>query len=64
MGALDVIITGIVRDVASDLVRQFTGLVQTEAPHATAWNGYKYIGRIRPSDGLVVLLREPVCDLI
>ncbi|KAF8549840.1 hypothetical protein OG21DRAFT_1488240 [Imleria badia] len=32
----------------------------TEAPYATAWNGYKYIGRIRPSDGLVVLLREPL----
>lgn len=35
---------------------------QTEAPYATAWNGYRYIGRIRPSDGLVVLLREPVRD--
>ena len=33
---------------------------QTEEPYATAWIGYKYIGRIRPSDGLVVLLREPV----
>ncbi|KAG8215335.1 hypothetical protein J3R82DRAFT_8929 [Butyriboletus roseoflavus] len=32
----------------------------TEAPYATAWNGYKYIGRIRLSDGLVVLLREPL----
>ncbi|KAF8440020.1 hypothetical protein L210DRAFT_368466 [Boletus edulis BED1] len=32
----------------------------TEAPYAAAWNGYKYIGRIRPSDGLVVLLREPL----
>ncbi|KAF9221739.1 hypothetical protein BS17DRAFT_757110 [Gyrodon lividus] len=32
----------------------------TEEPYAAAWNGYKYIGRIRPSDGLVVLLREPL----
>ncbi|KAH0834088.1 hypothetical protein J3R83DRAFT_11373 [Lanmaoa asiatica] len=32
----------------------------TEAPYAMAWNGYKYIGRIRPSDGLIVLLREPL----
>ncbi|KAF8841882.1 hypothetical protein BDN67DRAFT_966604 [Paxillus ammoniavirescens] len=32
----------------------------TEEPYATAWIGYKYIGRIRPSDGLVVLLREPL----
>lgn len=37
---------------------------QTEEPYATAWNGYKYIGRIRPSDGFVVLLQEPVSYIV
>lgn len=32
---------------------------ETEEPYATAWNSYRYIGRVRPCDGLVVLLREP-----
>ncbi|KAG2151013.1 uncharacterized protein EDB93DRAFT_1083671 [Suillus bovinus] len=32
----------------------------TEEPYTAAWGGYRYIGRIRPSDGLIVLLREPL----
>ncbi|KAI6112052.1 hypothetical protein EV401DRAFT_234578 [Pisolithus croceorrhizus] len=32
---------------------------ETEEPYASAWNGYKYIGRVRPSDGLVILVRGP-----
>ncbi|KAG1842392.1 hypothetical protein DFJ58DRAFT_56735 [Suillus subalutaceus] len=32
----------------------------TEDRYAAAWGGYRYIGRIRPSDGLIVLLREPL----
>ncbi|KAH7911287.1 hypothetical protein BJ138DRAFT_1113337 [Hygrophoropsis aurantiaca] len=40
----------------SDII--ITGV--TETRHAEAWGGYKYIGRIRPSDGLIVLLRVPL----
>ncbi|KAG0706197.1 hypothetical protein DFH29DRAFT_187553 [Suillus ampliporus] len=32
----------------------------TEDRYAAAWGGYRYMGRIRPSDGLIVLLREPL----
>ncbi|OAX40985.1 hypothetical protein K503DRAFT_558481 [Rhizopogon vinicolor AM-OR11-026] len=32
----------------------------TEERYAAAWGGYRYMGRIRPSDGLIVLLREPL----
>lgn len=44
-------------------VRDVIVVGKTEEPYATAWNGYKYIGRIRPSDGLVVLLREPMTQM-
>ncbi|KAH7927561.1 hypothetical protein BV22DRAFT_1031606 [Leucogyrophana mollusca] len=47
-GVSDVIITGV------------TARPQTETRHAEAWGGYKYIGRIRPTDGLIVLLRVPL----
>jgi len=33
---------------------------QTDHERGLAWGAFKYIGRMRPSDGLVVLLREPV----
>lgn len=35
---------------------------ETEEPYASAWRGYKYVGRVRPSDGLIVLVREPAED--
>ncbi|KAL4065503.1 hypothetical protein V8B97DRAFT_2025765 [Scleroderma yunnanense] len=50
----------VTRDLDYSNVRDVIVVGETEEPYATAWNGYKYIGRIRPSDGLVVLLREPV----
>ncbi|EGO03025.1 hypothetical protein SERLA73DRAFT_70490 [Serpula lacrymans var. lacrymans S7.3] len=37
---------------------------KTEDRFRDAWGGYSYIGRIRPSDGLIVLLREPLDPLM
>lgn len=34
--------------------------VQTGAQHAEAWGDYKLVGRVRPWDGLIVLIQEPV----
>lgn len=62
MSIRDVIITGEVCEISSRPIRLSDRARQTEAPYAMAWNGYRYIGRIRPLDGLVVLLRESVCD--
>ncbi|KAF7297340.1 hypothetical protein MIND_00967400 [Mycena indigotica] len=36
---------------------------QTDDPYATAWGHFKFVGRIRMSDGLVVLRRESVAGL-
>lgn len=36
---------------------------QTEDTHAAAWGGYSVLGRVRLSDGLVVLKRESVGGL-
>ncbi|KAJ7146190.1 hypothetical protein C8R44DRAFT_756817, partial [Mycena epipterygia] len=36
---------------------------QTDDPYATAWGGFKVFGRVRLSDGLVVLKRESVAGL-
>ncbi|KAI6037967.1 hypothetical protein EDC04DRAFT_2068919 [Pisolithus marmoratus] len=48
-----------VQDLSSREIRDVIIVGETEEPYASAWNGYKYIGRVRPSDGLVILLREP-----
>jgi hypothetical protein len=34
--------------------------LQTEHEYGEAWGNYKFIGQIRPSDGMVILLRESV----
>jgi hypothetical protein len=37
-----------------------TSLFQTEAHLQPAWGNYEFSGRVRISDGLVVLVRQPV----
>jgi hypothetical protein len=59
LGAFDVIITGVVCPMEKNTFH-ISFVRQTEDRHAAAWGGYRYMGRIRPSDGLIVLLREPV----
>lgn len=59
-GICDIIIIGEVWYHGLKCSGPFDVPLQTEEPYATAWNSYRYIGRVRPCDGLVVLLREPV----
>ncbi|KAJ7938461.1 hypothetical protein B0H13DRAFT_1943147 [Mycena leptocephala] len=37
--------------------------IQTDDPYATAWGEFKIIGRVRLTDGLIVLKRESIADL-
>jgi len=51
---------------ASGHASRFFGVIdiiitgETDHERGQAWGAYRYIGRMRPYDGLVVLLREPL----
>lgn len=64
-GAVDIIVTGEVClcYIRSDMTFSNGRRHQTSLERQPAWGAFKYIGRIRPSDGLVILLREPVRTL-
>jgi hypothetical protein len=65
-GVVDILLTGSVSRSFS-----FAGLprshclsspIQSGERHGQAWGMYDYVGRVRPWDGLVVLVRTPVSD--
>ena len=56
---IDIIITGEVCPLTMQYM-DISDQRQTDHERGLAWGAFKYIGRMRPSDGLVVLLREPV----
>ncbi|THH07597.1 hypothetical protein EW145_g3270 [Phellinidium pouzarii] len=51
---------GWVDDVADGCVTDIVITGETDFDHGRAWGFYKFIGRIRDADGLVILLRFPV----
>ena len=68
-GVADILVTGEVRIAClshpithpSPFSLNTKRSVQTTEHHGNAWGQYSYIGRVRPWDGLIVLLRTPVC---
>lgn len=55
----DVLVTGQVSQSLSIIDRN-SWHMQTDDPYASAWGAFKIFGRVRLSDGLVVLRRESV----
>jgi hypothetical protein len=63
-GVQDILVTGEVRATHTCDRVWFLIIIQTDGRHGDAWGHYRFIGRVRPWDGLIVLLRTPVVETL
>ena len=61
-GIRDIIITGEVSHLflRRPLAGNFPFFTQTDSYHGMAWGRFTFLGRVRPWDGLIALVRVPV----